>query len=178
MSNSERWKPIAGFEDKYEVSDLGRVRRISKDHGATPGYIFNPKPNNKGYIMIALRRPGESRTLRLAHRIVLEAFVGPCPPNHVTNHKNCDKTDNRLENLEWVSQAYNVEHAIANDHFYFAAKMGEKNPASKLTADQVREIRRIHAKTQCRYQDLADQFGVTNVMIGKIVRREAWPHIE
>jgi hypothetical protein len=171
MSQTERWKPIVDFPD-YEVSDQGHVRR----RGSLKA--FNPKTNNKGYIMVTLRRPGIKRTSWAVHRLVLKTFVGPCPPDHVTNHKNLDKTDNHLENLEWVPQAYNVQHAIENDRFYFAAKMGEQNHASKLTVGQVREIRRIHAETKCRYQDIADRFGVTNVMIGKIVRRESWPHIE
>lgn len=172
MTELEQWKPIVDFP-WYEVSDYGHVRQVGNDSG-----FFNPKPNNKGYIMVTLRRPGVKRTSWAVHRLVLETFVGPCPPNHVTNHKNCDKTDNRLENLEWVPQSYNVEHAIKNGHFYFSAKMGERNHASKLTADQVREIRRIHAETHCAYRILADKFGVSRCTIGQIVRRDKWKHIE
>jgi len=181
MCKTEQWKIISGYDGTYEVSDQGHVKRVkpSRDRGYSPvGYILQSnKPNNRGYISLSLRRADNSgHDTRSIHHLVLEAFVGPRPKGYVTNHKNSNKADNRVENLEWVSQAYNVEHAIKNGHFAFIP-MGERNPAAKLTADQVREIRQTHSEIHCPYRVLSEQFGVTRAMIGRIVRRVAWRHI-
>ena len=171
----ERWLPVPGFEGLFEVSDRGRIRSLKTSSRWKPGYILKARPNNHGYVVAGLRKDSK-RTNFVVHRLVLEMFLGPCPPGCVANHKNLDKSDNRIENLEWVTQAENVQHAIDNGHFSFMP-MGEANHASKLTANQVREIRCKFAETHCAHQVLADKYGVTRNTVCKIVRRESWKHI-
>ena len=167
MSN-EIWKPCVGWE-KYEVSNLGRVRSVRT------GRPFYAKPDRKGYIRVTFRDHGR-RESPAVHHLVLDAFVGPRPHGYVTNHKNCDKSDNRIENLEWVRQVDNVRHAIEHGHFSFTGK-GEAHPNSKVTADDVREIRRLFATGDYSKAALGRQFGITDVMVGNIVRRTSWSHI-
>lgn len=104
MSNmQEVWKPINGFEDIYEVSNLGNVRNAN-------GRIRKPFLIPKGYLMVDLFRNYE-RTHARVNRLVAEAFI-PNPENKPeVNHKNGDKADNRAENLEWSTKSENMLHA-------------------------------------------------------------------
>lgn len=99
MDRAEAWKPVAGYEGIYEVSNMGNIRRGGK---FLKGYV---RPN--GYVDISLSKDGGKVTRKL-HRLVADAFV-PNPENaEFINHKNEIKTDNRAENLEWCSFEYNV----------------------------------------------------------------------
>jgi hypothetical protein len=101
----ETWRPVIGFERTHEVSNTGRVRRVGSSeelHPWTSGY---------GYPKVALRVDGQ-KTEREVHILVAEAFIAPRPSGLVANHKNGVKTDNRPENLEWVTRAENNAHAL------------------------------------------------------------------
>lgn len=155
---------------RYEVSSSGLVRTIKLPH-----YYLNPKPDHKGYLRTTIRIEGVRHNIAI-HRLVLETFIGPCPDGHVANHKNCNKADNRLENLEWVSQLYNVGHAIEHGHFFFSP-IGESHPGSKLTSEQVLEIRQLYDTGQYTKVALGQMFGVSDSNIRAIVFRRAWKHI-
>jgi hypothetical protein len=89
---------------RYEVSNQGRVRNIAK------GNLIKPWVNDRGYCFMDLRfDDGRKKTKRL-HHIVMEAFVGERPNGFQVNHRNRIKTDNRLENLEYVTSEQNVHH--------------------------------------------------------------------
>lgn len=110
----EEWRDIAGFEDSYEVSNLGRVR--SKERIASNGSHLSPKIR-KGvgsrYRTISLCKENKGIN-KLIHRLVAEAFI-PNPDNlPEVNHKDLDITNNRVDNLEWVSTSYNHMHGIKN----------------------------------------------------------------
>jgi hypothetical protein len=104
---SERWRPVVGHEF-YEVSDLGRVR--------SPKGVLKPSPDRYGYLRVYIPRT------TYVHRLVLEAFVGPCPPGQETRHLNDDKNDNRLANLLWGTKSENTYDRIANGRHVQARK--------------------------------------------------------
>lgn len=94
----ERWLPCPEFSG-YEVSDLGRVRSIPRR--GTSGRLVTPDVVHNGYLRVALWREGRRTWARL-HRLVLLAFVGPCPELHEGAHTpNPDRLDCRLTNLKW-----------------------------------------------------------------------------
>lgn len=98
----EIWKTIPGYEDYYEVSNLGRVRRIKT------GYIL--KPSGKEYLEVCLSKHNKQRYFYI-HRLVATAFL-PNPENKPeVNHINGKKGDNRVENLEWFTRQENIQHA-------------------------------------------------------------------
>ena len=120
MKFTERWEPIKGYEDLYEISNLGCVRRIDQIMTVnTPhngiytktwhGRIIKPIPSN-GYLRIDLCK--NNKIIRKSiHRLVAETFI-PNPENRPqVNHINGIKTDNRVENLEWVTASENSTHA-------------------------------------------------------------------
>lgn len=104
---AEQWKPVAGYEGIYEVSDYGRVRSIGRTitmKNGVPrtikGGIMHGHTNEFGYTVVPLSRSGGKRQYR-AHRLVMAAFVGPCPEGMEVCHNNGDPADNRLVNLRY-----------------------------------------------------------------------------
>lgn len=112
-TQKEVWKPVVGWEDSYEVSNMGNVRSIDRPltyKDGRKGFIKG-KPKKisagaHGYPVTRLTRNGRTKGA-LVHRLVLEAFVGPCPPNMEACHANAIRTDNRLENLRWDTYSEN-----------------------------------------------------------------------
>lgn len=121
----EIWKQINGYEGMYEVSNFGKVRTIQRTIlrktklGNLRPFIIKSKIktanfSKNGYMTIALVKENKTYTTYL-HRIIADAFVtGKTSDNNVVNHINGNKTDNRVENLEWVSSSENNLHALDN----------------------------------------------------------------
>jgi len=115
---NEVWVPAPGFESYYLVSSFGRILRITggcgtKLHGKKC-YLLNPRvPNSKGYLSVKLCGDGKRRSVKV-HTIVVEAFLGGMPEDEygryeVHHIKPDEKTNNRLDNLEWKSAKENRE---------------------------------------------------------------------
>lgn len=106
MKTIELWKPVEGF-DSYEVSDLGRVRKVD----GTEVNLFN---HPQGYLKVALKVAGKKVSKKYVHRLVAAAFI-PNPDNlPYVNHKNGKQWCNEVENLEWISSKDNHTHAREN----------------------------------------------------------------
>ena len=101
----EIWKDIVGYEGKYQVSNLGRVKSIVWK-SVKKDTIFSIWKNRNGYCMVSLRKNGK-KTGYLVHRLVYEAFNGTIPEGMQVNHISEDKNDNRLENLNLLSAGDN-----------------------------------------------------------------------
>lgn len=101
------WRSVKGFEDCYEVNAHGQVRSRKTGHYR----LLKPKLNSKtGYLFVILYDKEASRTVTL-HRLVAEAFLPNPDGLQYVNHINEDKTDNRVENLEWCTPSYNTEYS-------------------------------------------------------------------
>lgn len=116
-TTNERWLPIPGHEGHYEVSDHGRVRSLDRTlrqkNGALrwwPGITLRPMSTTNGYLKVRLG--GDN--WRLVHRLVLEAFVGPCPDGMECLHGNDVRNDARLMNLRWGTHKENQRQAVAH----------------------------------------------------------------
>lgn len=115
--STELWLPIPEH-DGYEVSDFGGVRSIDRliiRRNGRPlrrqGQILKLARNDGGYYLVDLSTPGVRR-MRRVHQLVLETFVGPCPPGHEGCHDNGNRTDNRLSNLYWGTRSQNNLDAV------------------------------------------------------------------
>lgn len=100
------WKEIKGFEGLYEVSSEGNVKRVNTQ------LILKPRKHTGGYLTVCLWKDGKP-TYRFIHRLVAFAFIKNPNDKREVNHKDGVKTNNLLENLEWVSPRENQKHASA-----------------------------------------------------------------
>lgn len=182
----EEWRPIEGFEGCYEVSSEGRVRSLSRTiirRDGKPltlhGMVLDAKPNSRGYPRVTLSAQGHP-AWRTVHSLVAAAFL-PLPPGpigsgideYTVNHKDGDKTNNRVINLEYVTGANNVLHAREAG---LLDVRGSKNGRAKVTPELVREIRGLYAQG-ARQVDLAEMFGIDQTNISRIVRRASWAEV-
>lgn len=181
---NEIWKAIPGFEG-YDVSDQGRVRSywrragLGKGNGSTsilegqPQKIFKANPNSDGYPTVGLSKNGEIHTC-LVHHLVLETFIGPCPPGFQACHWDGIRINNFLENLRWDTSSNN--HSDQKRHGTMPIVKGTANPQSKLTEDQVFEIRSLYAQGFLQ-TNIAKIFGVHKGTVNDIVLHKTWTHI-
>jgi excisionase family DNA binding protein len=100
---NEKWLPVVGYEGFYMVSDHGRVRNCKPAQR-----ILRHKIDEKGYHRLALYRRGNPKRHARVHRLVLEAFIGPCPENREACHADCDTHNNELSNLRWDTHPENM----------------------------------------------------------------------
>jgi NUMOD4 motif len=166
----EIWKPIAGYEGIYEVSDQGRIKRVAPADNSYPGKILAGGLDKDGYRILLLYKNGKRKTFK-AHRLVAEHFV-PNPNNlPQVNHQNAVKTDNSANNLEWCSCQHNISHAVSKG-LWNAAK-GANHGNSKLAEDQVIEIRcQLSRGVSC--ETLGQLFGVSPSTVHDIFKRRTW----
>jgi len=176
--SKEEWKDVVGYVGLYQASSLGRVKSL-KPGRRRYGCILRPARNNRGYLTVALYQDGKQSRVYV-HRLVAEAFLGSQPsPDHEVNHKNGDKVDNRVENLEWVTKSENHKHAygVLGRKPMLPNFCGEQHGMSKFTDGKVVEIRRLYATGNHSYRELGRMFGVSHNNIGRIVRCETWQHV-
>ena len=117
---TETWKSIAGYEGLYEVSDLGRVKSLK--YGKEN--ILKPGKSGMGYRKVGLCKDGNLKQL-LVHRLVAEAFIQNPHGLETINHKDEDKTNNTVSNLEWMSQEDNIRYSANKSVQMFDKKTGE-----------------------------------------------------
>lgn len=130
---NEIWKPIENFEDKYLISNFGRVKSIFTIREDKNGKIYKKKPNimkqsfsSTGYLMVNLQK----KTFKV-HRLVAKAFIQNLENKPCINHIDCNPLNNNSENLEWVTQKENVEHAL-NNHRRTNVNIFDKEKALEL----------------------------------------------
>jgi hypothetical protein len=166
-SGNRRCVPVPGFEG-YRVWSSGRIQ--SRRRGGRWRDI-RPRPDHKGYLRVALRRDGQTHDLKV-HRLVLEAFVGPCPEGMECCHNDGDPTNNRIDNLRWDTPKANAADVGAHGR----RPQGSGHYAAKLTDEEVGVIRRgLAAGAQVNL--VARRFGVHRRTIQKIARGQTWSHV-
>jgi len=169
----EIWK-ICLHNDNYEVSTLGGVRRANNPRSGTlkRGDLLKPVMTGCGYVTVGLCKNGTVRRYSV-HRLVLESFIGMCPVGMECNHKDTTKTNNRLDNLEWITKSENVRHAYKNG----LRLMGENHHRAKLTEKNVTKIRKLYQRGGYTHKKLGEMFGVGRPTIGRIISNESWKHL-
>lgn len=169
--SAEKWAPIHDHEGIYEVSNMGRVRRLTPEHNTYVGRILRGSPCLHGYRIVCLCRYGV-RSYRKVHVLVARAFCERPKGKNFVNHKNGIKADCRSTNLEWCTSAENIQHAIRTG--LMKPVRGEQNGNALLTRQQVEEVRRRYAAGGVTQTALGEEFGVNHRTIHAIVRRVNW----
>jgi hypothetical protein len=160
----EEWRPINGFPD-YAVSNLGRIKRLTKGKGTYPGRMRHPTISSAGYFQVGL-----CGTKKLVHQIVAEAFLGAKPPGHHCHHTNGRKLENYPHNLEYLEEG--IHNGMAFKH---CTPKLRGHP--KLSESEVREVRKL-AQMGISRKNLTVRFGVKEHCIRKIINRQSWQWVE
>jgi len=167
----EIWKDVSGHEGHHQVSNLGRVRSLKLRGNCKPysePKILKQFSWENGYMRVQMARQETS-----VHRLVLETFVGPCPKGCEAAHLNGVRSDNRLDNLKWVTRKENHSHKKAHG----THQSGEKNGCAKMTDDQARDIKsRCLIKGETR-TSLAREFGLALTTVSDLCSGRRWKHI-
>lgn len=109
MNENEIWLPVVGYEGKYEISNLGRVKSLRDKYGNYREKILKQGKNNNGYLCVKLCKEGKMKNCRV-HRLVANAFI-PNPNNFPTvNHIDENKENNQVDNLEWMNLSKQQRH--------------------------------------------------------------------
>lgn len=174
----ETWKPIPNFS-RYEASDYGNLRSMNYKNTKTVK-VLTPAKSPDGYMKTMLVDDSGQYKSWTVHKFVALTFLGDIPEGMEINHKNGNKVDNSLDNLEYVTRSENILHSYAMG--LQPKPKGSNNPFAKLTEQQVQEIREYHANFKGRYygrKALAEKYGVSVAQIKDIItrRRNSWSHV-
>jgi len=169
----EIWKPIKEYEGLYEVSNIGRIKSLKRKNGfgsRLKDRIIRPSKSHNGW-KIQLCKNFNKKWFAV-HRLVSIAFI-PNPFNKpCINHKDGDRGNNKVINLEWVTYKENDNHARR-----LGLTGGEKTNTAKLTNDQVKKIREFYQKGRFTQKELSEIYCVGIGQIYKIIHRLNWRYL-
>lgn len=154
--NSESWRPVVGYEASYEVSDLGRVRKT----GSSVALIANP--GKHPYLRVALIQNGKLKAVAI-HLLVARAFIGPSMDLEV-NHRDGNKFNPALSNLEYVTPAENRYHA-------YRVLRQSKIPVAEIPSIKAR------LSSGEDYKEIAKEFGVHRAAVHRIKSGKNWKSV-
>ena len=146
---SIKWKTIKDFP-RYEVSDFGEVRNRQTMRRLRPWLVLSHSKPGDGYPTVRLW-PGPHT--KLVHVLVLEAFVGGRPADLIANHKDGNKSNNRVRNLEWTTYGGNIQHAYDNG-------LRESGFKRKISDGELWLMQKLIDESGCTYTMIAKMFKV------------------
>lgn len=163
MSTAEKWCWIDGYEGLYMVSDQGQIMGTPKK--TTCGHVLNLTKKKAGYVHVCLCKDNEKRTYSV-HRLVAKAFVANPNGKPEVNHINGNRSDNRAENLEWVTRGENEVHAfrVLGKKPNAPWRGKPRECARRFTHDQVRAIREDARPSKA----VAAEYGVSSTTVKNI----------
>ena len=165
----EVWKDIVGYEGYYQISSYGRVKSLSRkieyfafgkpQVRTQQGRILKQSTCSSGYPIVHLYLDSEKRNV-MVHRLVAIHFLEPVEGKEFVNHKDGNKENNNVANLEWVTKSENTLHALDNNLLF---KRGEDCNLSKLNESQVIEILSLRKFGKRKYlaKDIAERYGIS-----------------
>lgn len=181
MDKLEVWKPIKDYEGIYEISNLGRLKSLSRTIRMNNGKQRNLKtkilkPISLGnYQGFQLTNDSGSKKF-YTHRLVCAAFIGEPEGDCITvNHKDGDKYNNVLSNLEWTSYSDNLKHSYETG---LNKNTGERSHYSKFSEEVVEEVRRMYSTGNFKQSELSDIYGISRMQIHRIVKFKSRKNIK
>jgi DNA-directed RNA polymerase specialized sigma subunit len=167
----EIWVNIAGYEELYQISNYGRVKSYKRH---VYGEIRTPTPNKKGYLLINLIDANHISKTYSVHRIVASAFIQNVHNFPIVNHIDGNVKNNRVSNLEWCDESYNMKHKYKLDP---TLGKGERNNSSNLTNEQVKEIYDLTWNSRLKHSYIANKYKISSAYVSKIKSGTVWTHI-
>jgi len=155
----------------YRVSKNGKVWSVKRKQFLTPTLT------NNGYFRVTLRKNLKTHGGVEIHRLILQAFVGPCPKGMVACHNNGISTDNRLKNLRWDTIKNNIKDAMKHGTSHCLHQNGEANPNAKLKEKDVRMVVYMHRIGLFSQKEIAKIYNMGYIAINNIIAKRSWKHI-
>lgn len=179
----EIWKLIPNSNDLYEVSSLGNVKRVEgfvrntlKSNRKVGGSNLKQKTKKNGYKEVSLYFSAQQQKTKYVHRLVAETFIGYIPKTFEVNHKDGNKSNNTLENLEIVTPSENRLHSYHKLGNKMKIRKGSEHPLAKTTEEQVLEMRKLHTEGLTP-KLISKQFNKPYSSVCKIIYKQTWQHI-
>lgn len=184
ITMEEEWRDVVGYEGLYQVSNIGSVRSLDRIHPTTSnvgnatlykrkGSVMSPKTEKSGYITQTLSKDKITKT-RKVHRLVAQAFIPNPEKKPQVNHKNGIKSDNRVENLEWVTTFENRQHAY--DTGLQKPTKGTLNGMAVYTERDV-EFVSIQYAMGMKQVDIERTYEYSKAFVHSVVNNKSWRHV-
>lgn len=161
----ERWIKI---NDRYMVSDHGNIK--------SNRCVLSPKTKKNGYMEVALYLEPNKGKMFYVHRLVAKFFIGDLGYGFEVNHKDGNKDNNHIYNLEIVTPSENRKHAYHTLNKRIAHYQGSKHPCAKIKETDVSQIRSLYSDGVMP-KELSEKFKIPKSTVCKIVYRSTWKHI-
>jgi hypothetical protein len=171
---SEEWLPCPGYEDSYQVSDLGRVRSIDRVSGSRPGIIkgkvLKPFLNRRKYLEVNLFKNSKSIP-KIIHRLIAKAFLNNTENKPQVNHKDGNKLNNSISNLEWFTNSENQKHAYKLG--LQPSRAGENNNKAKITDKDVTLLKQLY-NSGSTIIEVSNSMNINVSIIRQIIYGKSW----
>ncbi|SDU70588.1 NUMOD4 domain-containing protein [Gordonia westfalica] len=149
----EEWRAIPGYAGVYEASNLGRIRSLDRTMVSTngrtthrTGQLISPARDSAGHLVVSLYGRDHSKRSARVHRLVLAAFIGPCPAGHEALHRNSRADDNRLVNLTWGTRVDLGRLTVENGRHPLASRAHCAH-GHRYSPDNTRIVQRSNGRT-------------------------------
>lgn len=180
---NEEWRLISESEC-YEVSNFGEIKSIASTSIRKDGKKYThkaqkikPFTTRTGYVLVPLKRDVNKK--KLVHRLVMEAFKPMDKMEELqVNHIDGNKSNNRLDNLEWCTRKENMGHAFEKGLWKPDKRRGELHPMSELTESDVIEIKKMIKSKEYKQCEIAKIFSVSDTTISEIKTGRKWCHVK
>lgn len=180
----EKFKDIPGYEGLYQANQNGEIFSLIKN------MVMKQRVHKCGYMMVGLTKNNKQRVV-LVHKLICMTFVGEALPGFCVHHKNHDKKDNRLSNLEYMNRSLHAAMHVKETHALgkikgsfktrlyrkgMSANKGAMNGRAKLNDEKVLEIRKMIA-SHIKVKDIAKMYHVNTSAIYDIKNGKKWTHV-
>ena len=177
----EVWKDIEEFQNFYQISNLGRVKRkrryvknnIQRGSRMIDERISSPQDNGRGYKQIYVSI-NNKRIMLYVHRLVASYFIENPNKKLEVNHLDGNKSNNNVNNLEWVSRLENQQHAVANN----LIPKGNEIWNCKLSQEKVIAIRRLFSmKNNTTQAYVCKKLNISAAQMSRIINKSRWTYV-
>ena len=171
----EEWRDIRSYEGLYQVSNLGNVKSFNnRIKNKNPMILKQTIDRKNGYLTVSLSKNGKKKIHRV-HKLVASIFIDN-PNNYpVINHKDGNKLNNCVDNLEWCTCQENIDHAVKMN--LRADQRGENNPYHKITEQQAKEIIDLLLSKKYTQLEISRMYGLSDDYAGNIKRKKLWKYL-
>lgn len=173
FGDEDKYRLIEGYDGAYAVGRDGTVWSRKAGRGKRGDWKQLKVALSRGYERLTLCDLGRPPALVFVHRLVLEAFIGPCPEGCECCHSNGNRADNRLENLRWDTRAANN-----HDKAIHGVHKGERNTKAVLTEAEALELIDCYRRGMRGWKKLGQRFGVSTSTAFDVVNGNSWPHLD